>query len=289
MNTTVEAVKKGTGIKLQSDNAIITGFKGNMFRVDTDINNIYTSVFYDNVMYGSATLKEASFVGGAVITTNSRDIQYNCYTINSSNNELTLTANIGSPITIKIPEKTYSVDDMCNFLNIQFANNGMGLVATKKTIPSGEFEGIILTSTVKGLTSKVDVDSTSSAYDTLFRKCEYTDFEYDASIDSESDADSTGSITGGKKISDENLPIKIVSGDNDKFSLIIDTSTNGNINSATYTIKLEEGEYKTSSALLAHINDKLNGAFADIGYKDKIDVSYSSDNKIILKGKEVIL
>ena len=167
-DTSVEAVKYGKGIKLQSNDAIITGFKGNMFKIDTDINNIYSSVFYDNVMYGSATLKEASFTGGAVITTSSIDAQYNHYTIDSSNNELTITANTGSTVTITIPttpDGIYSVDEMVNFLNNEFVNNGMEIVAEK--ITSSNFEGIKITSTVKGLTSKVDVDSSSSAYNTL--------------------------------------------------------------------------------------------------------------------------
>lgn len=44
--TSVEASAYGTGIKLGSPDAIVTGFKGNMFRID---GADYTSVFYDNV------------------------------------------------------------------------------------------------------------------------------------------------------------------------------------------------------------------------------------------------
>ena len=60
--TSVKATAYGTGIRLASDDSIVTGFKGNMFKIDGS-GKIYDSVFYDNVKYGSSIQTAGVFTG----------------------------------------------------------------------------------------------------------------------------------------------------------------------------------------------------------------------------------
>ena len=97
--TGVSAQAYGTGIKLGSNDAIITGFKGNMFKIDGGANP-YTSIFYDNVKYGSISTTSAQFVGGTVIPKNSKDLEHQKVNITSSNNELIFKSN-GSDVAVQ--------------------------------------------------------------------------------------------------------------------------------------------------------------------------------------------
>ena len=60
--TDVTATKYGSGIKLAGENSIVTGFKGNMFKIDEGL-DIYHSVFYDNIKYGNVQMGEGYFNG----------------------------------------------------------------------------------------------------------------------------------------------------------------------------------------------------------------------------------
>ena len=66
----------GDGIKLGSEDSIVTKFKGNMFKIDEN-GHVYTSVFYDNVAYGEAELEAGYFQGGYVLTSSIKDVEYN--------------------------------------------------------------------------------------------------------------------------------------------------------------------------------------------------------------------
>ena len=87
-STTVRADAYGEGIRLSSEDAVVTGFKGNMFKIDGN-GVIYNSVFYDNVKYGEVTRYGAEFSGGYVLPTDPRDQEHAYYEINSTNNQLT--------------------------------------------------------------------------------------------------------------------------------------------------------------------------------------------------------
>ena len=271
--TSVTAEEYGTGIKLASNDAIITGFKGNMFKIDEG-NEVYTSVFYDNVKYGNISMTSGYFTGAGVIPTNPRDVEHSKYKIDSSNNSLTFKANGSTtPTTITIPEGEYTVEEMCDKLNELFVANGLELSAETRT--DGNYKGIKINSTVKGATSMVGLDATSSAYNTLFVNRVYNNYQSEATHYQENKADSLATFTGSKTLTGTNIPLTITAGVNDKFDL--------NLDGTKYTITLDAGTYSDAASLQSQINDKLNGASALSGYKDKVSVSVSSD-KIMLTG-----
>lgn len=267
--TTVSAIEYGTGIKLTSNDSIITGFKGNMFKIDEG-KDVYTSVFYDNVKYGNIYMIAGSFTGGAVIPVNSLDEEHRKFKIDSANNRLDFKANgsTGS-ISIIIPEGEYTMEQMVTKLNELFTNSNLELKADAYT--SGGFQGIKITSDVKGTTSNVGLYSSSSAYETLFVKKVYNSYKTDAVIYKETTADKEASFTGSKQFSGSNVPLIITSGQNDKFTLKLDGTK--------YEITLNAGTYNSADDIKNEINDKLNGSGASAGYKDKIIVS-AVDGKI---------
>lgn len=144
MNLIDNAVPSKTGLKtdhygkaimLSSDLGIITKFKGNMFKIE-NTNPIYTSTFYDNIQYGYVEQDPAFVVGGAVLTTDSRDKEHNRYYIDSTNNTLVLQPNLTTAATtITIPTKPadandpanegYTAQQMVDELNQQFQANGI--------------------------------------------------------------------------------------------------------------------------------------------------------------------
>lgn len=270
--TEVTAVEYGTGIKLASNDSIITGFKGNMFRIDEGV-NVYTSVFYDNVKYGNISMTAASFTGGAVIPTNTKDVEHQRYIIDSSNNSLTFKANgSSSEVTITIPEGEYTVEQMAQQLDTLFAGSGLELDAT--TYSDGSYKGLIINSKVKGAVSEIGLDSSSSAYDTLFVNRVYNNYTTSADYYKENTADVSATFTGSMSHSGSSLPLTITAGSNDQFIL--------KIGSDEYTITLSAGDYADAAAIQNEINNQLNGASAVGGYKDKIAVSVTTDNKIKL-------
>lgn len=106
------------------DNSI-TGLKGNMFKLELGSERVYTSVFYDNIRYGTSAGTSAYIQGGAYYhPTYTEKIK-----INQDNNELEFDYK-GSTITITIPDGEYIIDDVTNtdphnltyFLNNKFQN-----------------------------------------------------------------------------------------------------------------------------------------------------------------------
>lgn len=272
--TGVEAVKYGKSIKLQSDTAIITGFKGNMFKIDTDPGDIHTSVFYDNVQYGNTILSEASFKGGAVIPVSGTDEEHNHYTIDASNDSLTMAVDGGSEVTLSIAHGRYTSAKMVDALNELMANAGLGATASLYT--SGNFNGIQITTASKGIESRIDIKNSSSAYDTLFCKREYNRIDSRASESYETRPDDIPVFTGGKAFSAGTLPLTITAGQNDVFKLAL--------NGTAYNITIKQGTYNSAADIVTAIDEALNGNNALMAYKDKVDVSNDAAGRIILKG-----
>lgn len=267
----VTAEAYGSGIKLASNDHIITEFKGNMFKIDdSNSSKVYTSVFYDNVKYGSISMKVASLKGGGIVPTNTIDAEHQIIKIDSSNNSLTFKSNgTGNEVTITITEGEYDVFAMRDELNRLFADSGLELNAIVET--TGDYYGFTINSLVKGAVSEVGLDKNSSAYETLFTKRVYNAYTETPAYDKETRADTNAIFTGSKK---HTSPLVITSGVNDSFTLNLG---NGN----TYNITLTAGTYADANAICAEINEKLNGTSASSGYKDKIAVSVV-DNKIRL-------
>lgn len=263
-DTTVKATAYGDGIKLASEDAIVTGFKGNMFQIDS-VKPAYDSVFYDNVKYGSVVQDPAVFTGGYVLPTDSRDEEHKYYEIDSTNNTLTLQPNsMANPVTITLADGKYTAAQMAAELNTQFTANGLDLTASK--ISYGGFEGVRITSKLEGPDSEVNIDTSSSAYNTLFVTREYNSYGSKIYADNETTADREGVFTASK---DLNIlatePVTVTTGVNDSFKLSIDGTE--------YTITMSAKTYSSVDEVVAELNEQLNGASAPAGYKDKLQVS----------------
>ena len=263
--TGISAQAYGTGIKLGSNDAIITGFKGNMFKIDGGVNP-YTSIFYDNVKYGNITTTTASFVGGTVIPDDARDAEHQKFHIKADNNELTFKANgSDTEVTITIPEGEYTLSEMVDKLNELFADNSLELTAQ---INDGSgYNGITIKSQVKGATSEIGLSSNSSAYETLFVKRVYNSYRTDAVETVENTANRQASFTSSR-IYNGTTPYTITE-DNNEFVISLD----GN----EYTIKLNNGVYNTAQDFINELDNQLNGSQALSGYKDKIELSLENN------------
>lgn len=267
-DTSVTATAYGSGIKLGSSEAIVTKFKGNMFKIDTE-GKLYTSVFYDNVGYGNVTMKEGTFRGGYVLTTDARDEEHQKYNITDTNNTLTLQPNgMETPTTITIPEGRYTASEMASKLNELFAAAQLEL--SVRSIGSGGFEGLEITSGIKGIDSKINIDTSSSAYNTLFVTREYNQYGTKAVLDYETKADNLAYFKGSKDLSGlANVPLTITAGVNDTFVM--------NIDGAGYNIKLTAGTYTSIGDVVAELNNQLSGANAAMIYKGKVEAVADGD------------
>lgn len=275
--TTVKATAYGTGIRLASDDSIVTGFKGNMFKIDGN-GKIYDSVFYDNVKYGSSIQTAAVFTGGCVLPTNTRDEEHKYYIIDNTNNTLILQPNgMTSPVTITIDPGKYTASEMRDKLNPLFALAGVAVRA--EVITSGSFQGLKITSTEKGLNSAINMDDTCSAYNTLFITREYNQYGTQAKITNETQADQDGSFTGSKDLLPlPAAPLTVTAGVNDSFQI--------SINDTNYTVSVTATTYSNIDDIVDELNERLNGASAPMAYKGKVIADKTSDGKIILKGQD---
>lgn len=278
--TGVEAVRFSTGIKLRSDTAIISGFKGNMFKIDGG-RPVYNSVFYDNIMYGSVSKTSAKFTGGEVLHNESRDEENNHYTIDSSNDTLKITANGGSEISLQIPAGEYSITQMVSKLNELFTANGVGAAASFYS--KNGFLGLEITSTQRGLESTIEFDTTTQAYKTLFVECDYRNFSTNASVYHDNMTNRAATYTAGKDFttSSGTLPLTITAGSNDKINLKL---TDNSGNESAYQITLDAGTYNSLSDIVTQLDKQFNGTGALAGYKDMVQVS-TRGSKLYLTGK----
>lgn len=131
----LKADHHGEAIQLASPDGIVTGFKGNMFKMEVKPQDPveYDSAFYDNIREGYVWQDPAFVVGGAVLTTDTRDKEHNRYYIDGSNDTLVLypnqkTSSKMGPTTIKITHNTtdgYTAAKMVEELNKQFAAAGI--------------------------------------------------------------------------------------------------------------------------------------------------------------------
>ena len=281
--TDIKATEYGTGIKLGGEESIVTKFKGNMFKIDAG-NNANTSVFYDNVSYGSVELESAYFQGGHVLPSNTKDVEYNVFRIGSTNNQLTIQANdMTAPVTVTISEGEYSITQMTTQLNSIFANTP-GLEKLSVTYSSSNgYYGLRITSQVEGNDSKIDIDASSSAYNELFVNREYTDYypsygDYKANVTNETKSDSIASFKGSKDLSgiSGTTPLAITSGVNDTFTLKVDSDTYNK----TIDITMSAGDYTSAS----QVADEINAQLSNAGLTDIEAVV--TNNSIKIQGKD---
>ncbi len=270
--TSVEATAYGTGIKLGSSAAMVTGFKGNMFKID---GGLYTSVFYDNVHHGSIEKHEAIFKGGYVLSTNSYDPEHNRINIVAGQNDtLTLQPNdCSSPVSMTFAPGSYTMSQISSMINSFFQQEQLDLTAsvitsqqidtgmppsTSSYIPSSArytyFQGLEIKSNIKGLDSHINIDKNCSAYNTLFVDRKFNQYGTKASVQNESKADSAAYFTGSKQLT---APITLNSTNN---SFKINYRQTGTSSASTVEIKLAATTYNTLDDLIAEINNKIAGS-----------------------------
>lgn len=280
-DTSVEAVAYGNGIKLTSDDSIITALKGNMFKVDKPGEEILTSVFYDNIGYDIVQAKAAELIGGSVLTSgdwdsaDSWDKEHMVYHIDESNNTLIVQSNgMAAPITLTIDKGNHSIDGMVGILNQKFTN--LGLVA----FPNSDRRGITVRSTVLGVESDVGIDPLSSAYNTLFVTKAYNELEEAEESDHETMVDRNANYYSGKYYTDDDMPFVIVSGVNDKFVL--------NLDGSLHEITMSAKAYTSFDKILDGIKDAVKKAAEKLpdDSKEKEALSsvsiYDSSNRIMI-------
>lgn len=255
-DTSAVAIKYGQGIKLTSDDSIITGLKGNMFKVDNPEKGevISTSIFYDNIGYGPVTMIPASLTGGGVLTTDITDVEHGYFHIEPSNNQLTVRPNGSSAATtLVIPDGYYTAESMKDKLNELFANQNIELQADIYT-DKDKYQGLIITSTVKGLESDVGIDKTSSAYNTLFVTRAYNKLQESEKYVRDKIYDSNAYFIGGKSFYNDSWPMTVEPGVNDTFQL--------SVNGVLHEISLAKGDYNNMTDFVTAINKAITDAKA---------------------------
>lgn len=284
-------------IKLGSDKAFVTRFKGNMFSIDGPD---YTSVFYDNVKEGTVEQFPAVFTGGKILIAdgNSIDSEHKLLFFDKTNNKLTLRPNeTAASVTIEIPEGSYNLSGIMNklqeLLDEKFRddkNQPLFAVGTTpgQTVNVGsywngyynrtqtQFYGLTITTTTKGPASGVNIDKNSSAYDTLFRDRKYVYYGPKADMskyDTRSDVDA--SYTGSKNLGNVSAtsPLKLTDQNN---SFQISLKGTDDKTSRTAVIELAAGDYTSKEDILKAVNDQLKAKNLD----DLIQAKLTSDNRL---------
>lgn len=269
-DTTVRAEKYGSGIKLGSTREFVTSFKGNMFRID---GRDFTSVFYDNVKYGSLSQNPAVFTGGYVLSGHTWDVEHSKFTIDGTNNTLTLQPDgRQDPVSLTIPPGTYTAWQMCNTLNQLFLDKDndpgfepkLGLTADaiySASVPVGAsqratFSGIQITTSMEGPDSIVNIDPGCSAYNTLFVNREYSYYGEQAQARAATSPESSASVTGGRVLNDisPQNPFALTAQNN---SFRIECRETGSAASVSDIITLTPKDYTDPDDLLLEIQNQL--------------------------------
>lgn len=264
-DTVIEASPYGTGIKLGSESAMVTGFKGNMFKIDNkDESKVYNSVFYDNVQYGNVTKYPAVFTGSAVLPTDSRDKEHSKFIIDGSNNILILQPDgREDPVSITIDEGEYTIGEMREKLETLFKNKGLNLsvktYSDRVRVSSRRyyyFQGLTVTSGLKGLESTVNFVTASSAYKTLFESRQYNDYGSPATRWNETSRNVDGYFYGSRT-----FPAAVtLDGSNHKFTVNINVNDNDKHTTVnkSYTVEMSQKTYANVEELKAELQSQLN-------------------------------
>lgn len=271
---------KGHSIKLSSDDSIITGLKGNMFKVDNPkIEQVFTSVFYDNIGYGPVKQTQAELKGAMVLSNDPAD-GYHCqYHIDSGNNTLLVQSNgSGQAVEVKIPEGDYTVTQMASTLDGLLAPHKLSVSAVSGYDDGKLYSGLVVTSKVEGYKSEIGIDPKSSAYKTLFTRRDYNVPGEVESYEQDNKTDRLASVRGYKQFSPANLPLEIKKGINDQFTLIMDDKR--------VVITMKDITYTNLSELGSGVRNALDEAKAgNPGLADMLDtisVGFSGSNQLIL-------
>ena len=286
--TNMQAMEHGDYcIKIGGDDGIITGIKGNMFKIDDPkTETVMSSVFYDNTKYGKVNKTASVFKGGAVLNISDVNADYAKLHITDANNQLSLKADAdsGSYHTLTLDNGEYTIAEMRQQLQNKIDAAGLRINVTQhsSTVSTANgnritFYGLTLTSSDKGKEFAIEFDkSASSAYDTLFVNRRYTDEADKVNIKAGEFSNSAASLTGGKIFTDDKFPMEI-DDTNNTFILKVKEKdiVTGQTTSTDYKISISKKVYNNISDIITEIDNAINGTGAPVGLKDKIMVQNS--------------
>ena len=289
-------------IQVGGEDGIITGLKGNMFKIDDEGQTIMISVFYDNTKYGSVTHTSSVFTGGAVLVSNSQDTECNRFTIDDSNNILKI--RVGTDDTapyaeIQLENKQYTMKEMIVELQKKLDAAGLGVTVASygpqksDTVSQNgnqySFYGIKITSNKAGTDIRIDFDEQgSTAYDTLFVKRVYTDEGKETDVAMGRDNYTSPTLTGGRIFGTDNIPAVIDNSNNSFVLHVAEMGTDGKKTEGNYTIRLTEGTYDTMEDIIAEINKQIangpvgiNGKIQAVNYGGAIRFRAADTNRTV--------
>ncbi len=271
--TEVRATTYGQSIKVGSEDAIITRFKGNMFKIDSD-GRKYTSVFYDNTYYGDVSMTSGVYKGANIFPEDPRDEEHRQIVIDSSNNTLIFedTNGNGKTTTVTIPEGTYTLDGIISRLNNLFANPDSdsttddALDLRASSVNGAKYKGLKITSQIQGVGSDVGLvedASRSTAIGTLFRNRVANTYYKDYSIyNSPISSSSTAAISGGKSFistgSNATLPFEVTASNNSFRLSLMDENDSYVAADVTVAVGIYESATDLATAIESAIRDSIN-------------------------------
>lgn len=262
-------------IQMSSLESIVTGLKGNMFKLETS-GPIYTSVFYDNVKYGNQD-KDAANLSGAAYYNSS-------YTEN-----FVITAGVNDTMRVKLNgaadyteikiapsgKNGYTISQLKEALNNGIKNAGLDSELVCSTsqryvsssgIPSTYYDYLTLETKKSGTKSSIEIDQadmlSKATFDTLFTT---TNVSYSSSAYCRNGEGNE--LIGRKSLSG---PIEI--GDNKKLYI--------KVGSEEYSVELSKSSYSNAKELAEDIQRNLPAGIAD-----KITVSATGSNALTIKEK----
>ena len=253
------------------DTISITGLKGNMFKLETS-SVIYSSVFYDNVKYGSSSGIAASVTGKAYHGSSATDKIH--LSAANKNNVLRFKINGAADYTeITFADKAggYTMAEIRDEINKQLEAKGLqdaALASTGNTtvsVPSSptsttsrSVQYLKLASLVTGSASSLEFDTTDPAavntYNVLFRDTGYLPYKF----------------SGNKAY------LQGYANLNSSFMLDNTDSLTFTVNNQSYTIDNIDGTYANGSTLVTALNSRLQNDPALSALKDKIEFRGSS-------------
>lgn len=248
----------------------ITGLKGNMFKLET-VKPLYSSVFYDNVHYGSSTGGSSAYIEGNAFYYDGKTAEIDISAANK-NNVLRFKVNGAADYTeITIPDNKYTMETLAQELNKQFQGKGLAVKASANYTTSPESSYYLrLASTVQGSGSELVFDKSpgvyGNTYNDLFLNTRYYPDQYSGS-------------TGSQNVyllGNANLSGGVTLSGSDSLSFTVDGTA--------YTISNIAGTYTDCKQLVDKLNACLQSMPALSAVKDKIKFE-NSGNRLRLTGQ----
>lgn len=241
----------------------ITGLKGNMFKLET-AKPIYSSVFYDNIKYGSSSGGTCATISGNAYYHSSLTTTIDISAANN-NNVLRFKANGAADYTeITLPDKNYTISDLVAEINRQCKAQGVDVEAksSDKYVSYYYADYLILSSTVGGSNSSLEFDTTSNALYANTYAALFLDTRYKPQINSGQNAylDGRANLNGAITLSND-APLLF------------------HVDNQSYTINNIGGTYANRNDLITKLNDCLQNDPTLSSIKDKIQF-VSSGNSI---------